>query len=78
MLYKNGPSVVLIYRLCYLWQHRFFQGVNSVLMLADGTLITGGNDRSVISWDSAKDFEKLVEVKLQDGVGSPRYLNLKF
>ena len=47
-------------------------------MLADGTLITGGNDRSVISWDSAKDFEKLVEVKLQDGVGSPRYLNLKF
>jgi hypothetical protein len=51
----------------------FFQeGINAVLMQADGSLITGGNDRYLISWDSAKDFEKMTEVKIQDGVGSVR------
>jgi hypothetical protein len=40
--------------------------------ISDGTLISGGNDESVTSWDSAKDFEKMIQIKLQEGVGSPR------
>jgi hypothetical protein len=35
-------------------------------------VFSGGNDRSVTSWDSAKDFEKLLQVKLSEGVGSPK------
>jgi hypothetical protein len=40
--------------------------------ISDGTLITGGNDGNLTSWDSAKDFEKLSKIKLNESVGSPR------
>jgi hypothetical protein len=36
-------------------------------------LVTGGNDGCLSTWDAAKDFEKLEQLKIQDGVGSPRY-----
>jgi hypothetical protein len=39
----------------------------------DGMLVTGGNDGCLSTWDAAKDFEKLEQLKIQDGVGSPRY-----
>ena len=41
----------------------------------DGTVCTGGEkDRKLLTWDSAREFEKRLEIKLPDGVGSARSL----
>ena len=43
--------------------------------IGDGTVCTGGEkDRKLLTWDSAREFEKRLEIKLPDGVGSARSL----
>lgn len=52
-----------------------FNGVGSVLILPDGTLVSGGGaDRKVITWDILTNFTKLKEVILPEGLGSIRTL----
>ena len=46
-----------------------------ISFLGDGTVCTGGEkDRKLLTWDSAREFEKRLEIKLPDGVGSARSL----
>ena len=60
----------------YYMSHEFnahSKGVNTILALGDGTVITGGHaDRKLLTWDSAREFDKRLEIKLPDGVGSAR------
>ena len=51
-------------------------GVNAILVMGDGTIVTGGvKDRKLSTWDSAIDFAKKFETKLPEGVGSVRSLS---
>lgn len=62
----------------YYMSHEFTahsKGVNAVLALGDGTVITGGDkDRRLLTWDSAREFDKRLDIKLPDGVGNARSL----
>ena len=50
-------------------------GVGSLLVLDDGTLISGGiKDRLVKTWDTSKDFQPISEVRLPESLGSIRTL----
>jgi microtubule-associated protein-like 1/2 len=52
------------------------KGVGGILVLGDGTVVTGGDkDRKLKTWDSARDFDKRVDIKLPDGTGSIRSLS---
>ena len=62
----------------YYMSHEFTahaKGVNAILALGDGTVVTGGDkDRKLLTWDSSREFAKKQEIKLPDGVGSTRSL----
>ena len=62
----------------YYMSHEFeahSKGINAILALGDGTVCTGGEkDRKLLTWDSAREFDKRLEIKLPDGVGSARSL----
>ena len=46
-------------------------GIGSLLVLDDGTLISGGSkDRTIKTWDTTNDLESLAEVKLPESFGS--------
>ena len=63
----------------YYMSHEFEahpKGVNAILALGDGTVVTGGEkDRKLTTWDSTRDFNKRQDIKLPDGVGSVRSLS---
>ena len=63
----------------YYMSHEFeahSKGVNSILVLGDGTVVTGGDkDRKLQTWDSAREFDKRLEIKLPEGVGSAKSLS---
>lgn len=49
------------------------KGVNAIMVLEDGIIITGGDkDRKICAWDSARNFGKRGEAKIPDGVGAAR------
>ena len=48
-------------------------GVGAILVLDDGTLVSGGSkDRMVRTWDSTREFKSLMEIKLPESFGSVR------
>ena len=65
---QNAHIIVL-----YLERNTYIN--KTISFLGDGTVCTGGEkDRKLLTWDSAREFEKRLEIKLPDGVGSARSL----
>ncbi|KAE8743682.1 hypothetical protein FOCC_FOCC010723 [Frankliniella occidentalis] len=51
------------------------KGVSSLVMLSEGTLLSGGEkDRRIIAWDSLQNYKKITETKLAESAGGVRSL----
>ncbi|KAL1502858.1 hypothetical protein ABEB36_007938 [Hypothenemus hampei] len=49
------------------------KGVGTLMMLSEGTLLSGGEkDRRIIAWDSLQNYKKITEAKLPDAFGGVR------
>ncbi|XP_065211551.1 echinoderm microtubule-associated protein-like CG42247 isoform X2 [Planococcus citri] len=49
------------------------KGISSLVMLSEGTLLSGGEkDRKIIAWDSLQNYKKITETKLNENVGGVR------
>ncbi|CAH1155979.1 unnamed protein product [Phaedon cochleariae] len=49
------------------------KGVSSLIMLSEGTLLSGGEkDRRIAAWDSLQNYKKITDVKLPDVFGGVR------
>uniref|UniRef100_T1IJD0 Uncharacterized protein n=1 Tax=Strigamia maritima TaxID=126957 RepID=T1IJD0_STRMM len=50
------------------------RGINSLLVLADGTLLSGGNDRYIKAWRNVKQYKLMATTMLPDTTGGVRTL----
>ncbi|KAK6619902.1 hypothetical protein RUM44_006302 [Polyplax serrata] len=51
------------------------KGISSIIMLSEGTLLSGGErDRKIIAWDSLHNYKKVTETKLPETFGGVRSL----
>ncbi|XP_044268037.1 echinoderm microtubule-associated protein-like CG42247 isoform X2 [Tribolium madens] len=49
------------------------KGVSSLVMLSEGTLLSGGDkDRKIVAWDSLQNYKKITETKLAESAGGVR------
>ncbi|XP_063236726.1 echinoderm microtubule-associated protein-like CG42247 [Bacillus rossius redtenbacheri] len=49
------------------------KGISSLVMLSEGTLLSGGErDRKIVAWDSLQNYKKITETKLPESVGGVR------
>ncbi|KAJ8722911.1 hypothetical protein PYW07_004091 [Mythimna separata] len=49
------------------------KGISSLVMLSEGTLISGGEkDRKIAAWDSLQNYKRITETKLPESVGGVR------
>ncbi|XP_047113095.1 echinoderm microtubule-associated protein-like CG42247 [Schistocerca piceifrons] len=49
------------------------KGISSLIMLSEGTLLSGGEkDRKIIAWDSLQNYKKITESKLPESAGGVR------
>ncbi|KAK7790247.1 hypothetical protein R5R35_001049 [Gryllus longicercus] len=49
------------------------KGISSLIMLSEGTLLSGGEkDRKIIAWDSLQNYKKITETKLPEPAGGVR------
>nr|XP_014289847.1 echinoderm microtubule-associated protein-like CG42247 isoform X2 [Halyomorpha halys] len=49
------------------------KGISSLMMLSEGTLLSGGEkDRKIIAWDSLQNYKKITETKLSENAGGVR------
>ena len=53
--------------------HTAGDGVNSIVVLNDTTMVTGGEkDRKLVAWDPIREYEKMAEAELPESMGAPR------
>ncbi|CAH0386777.1 unnamed protein product [Bemisia tabaci] len=49
------------------------KGISSIIMLSEGTLLSGGEkDRKIVAWDSLQNYKKITETKLPETAGGIR------
>ncbi|XP_014242237.2 echinoderm microtubule-associated protein-like CG42247 isoform X2 [Cimex lectularius] len=49
------------------------KGISSLMMLSEGTLLSGGEkDRKIVAWDSLQNYKKITETKLPEVAGGIR------
>nr|CAD7260679.1 unnamed protein product [Timema shepardi] len=49
------------------------KGISSLVMLSEGTLLSGGEkDRKIVAWDSLQNYKKITETKLPESAGGVR------
>ncbi|KAF6215574.1 hypothetical protein GE061_010330 [Apolygus lucorum] len=49
------------------------KGISSLMMLSEGTLLSGGDkDRKIVAWDSLQNYKKITETKLPETFGGVR------
>ncbi|KAL1137752.1 hypothetical protein AAG570_009448, partial [Ranatra chinensis] len=49
------------------------KGISSLVMLSEGTLLSGGEkDRKIVAWDSIQNYKKITETKLPETAGGVR------
>lgn len=45
------------------------KGISSLVMLSEGTLISGGEkDRKVAAWDSLQNYKRITETKVRNSI----------
>lgn len=48
---------------CYIQAHT--KGISALVMLSEGTLLSGGEkDRKIIAWDTLQNYKKITETKV--------------
>jgi hypothetical protein len=48
---------------CYIQAHT--KGISALVMLSEGTLLSGGEkDRKIIAWDTLQNYKKITEAKV--------------
>jgi hypothetical protein len=62
-LYKLDIHVHNLLFSCYIQAHT--KGISALVMLSEGTLLSGGErDRKIIAWDTLQNYKKITETKV--------------
>lgn len=62
---RMKPRLVLTI-VCFIFIKAHIKGISSLIMLSEGTLISGGEkDRKIAAWDSLQNYKRITETKVQ-------------